>query len=104
MGQLTQTSQQNVNGFLSNSGDSIAAYQDAIATAQRVVVDYLANQTRPYSGVNPDELARIIATREICPERDQQLKEILNYVGETILNNSVIVSHPTCIAHLHCPP
>ncbi|MEQ8540622.1 MAG: aspartate aminotransferase family protein [Coleofasciculus sp. D1-CHI-01] len=104
MVQLTQTSLHNLNGFLGNSGDSIAAYQDAIATAQQVVIDYLANQTRPYSGVNPDELARILATRETCPEQGKQLREILNYTGETILNNSVVVSHPTCIAHLHCPP
>ncbi|MBE9125225.1 MULTISPECIES: pyridoxal phosphate-dependent decarboxylase family protein [unclassified Coleofasciculus] len=98
------TPRQSQTCFLSDSGDSISAYRDAIATAQEVLIDCFANQTRPYSGANPDELAAMLAASEVCPETGKQLKLILNYVGETILNNSVVVSHPTCIAHLHCPP
>ncbi|MEP0876317.1 aspartate aminotransferase family protein [Funiculus sociatus GB2-M2] len=90
--------------FVTNSANSIAAYQEAIATAQQVIIDCFASSTQPYSGAKPEELAAALAAIELCPEFSQDLPKILKKVGETVVKNSVVVSHPTCIAHLHCPP
>lgn len=90
--------------FLTDSPQSIAAYREAMVTAQEAIIKAFTNQTQPYSGVNPQDLAKILATIEPCPEFGCQLQQILKYISENILKNSAIVSHPTCIAHLHCPP
>ena len=90
--------------FLTDSPQSIAAYREAIVTALEAVIKDFANQAQPYSGINPQDLVKILATIDPCPEFGNQLQEILKNISENILANSAIVSHPTCIAHLHCPP
>ena len=91
-----------IDHFLTNSTASLTAYREAIATAQEVLIKYFATQTQPYSGATPEQLVAALAS-SICSD-GQDLKHILRHVGENILNNSVIVSHPSCLAHLHCPP
>jgi len=93
-----------IDHFLTNSTASLAAYQEAITTAQEVLIEYFATQTQPYSGATPEQLAAALASSKVCSETGENLRNILRNVGEKILNNSVIVSHPSCIAHLHCPP
>lgn len=93
-----------IEPFLTNSAASLAAYREAIATAQEVLINCFTSQKQPYSGANPEQLATALATSAICSETGQDLKNILNKIGEDILKNSVIISHPSCIAHLHCPP
>lgn len=90
--------------FLTASAESLGAYWQAIATAQQVLITHFASQTQPYSGASPEAIAAALAKSEICPEFGYDLQQILNNIGENILSNSVIVAHPTCIAHLHCPP
>ncbi|MGB3760678.1 MAG: hypothetical protein WBA07_30610, partial [Rivularia sp. (in: cyanobacteria)] len=90
--------------FLSDSPQSIAAYREAMITAQEAIIEAFANRTQPYSGVNPQDLATILKSIEPCPEFGNQLQEIIKSISENILTNSAIVSHPTCIAHLHGPP
>ena len=90
--------------FVGNSAESLTAYSAAITAAIDSLVQYFASQNQPYSGVSPDELATGFRELDICPETGENLQTILLQVGETILQNSVNVSHPTCIAHLHCPP
>lgn len=90
--------------FLTDSAVSLTAYRQAIATAQELIIDCFASQTQPYSGANPEALAVALAANELCPETGEDLRILLKSVGENILKNSVVVSHPTCIAHLHCAP
>lgn len=90
--------------FLGNSADSLRAYSAAMSAAIEVLIKYFASQNQPYSGVSPAELATKLTEFDICPETGEKFPKILIQVGEAILQNSVVVSHPTCIAHLHCPP
>lgn len=88
--------------FLSDSADSIEAYQSAIATAQNILIEASANQ--PYSGATPETLAEKIAPLNPCPISGEQLPVVLNKLGKLVVEHAVNVSHPQCIAHLHCPP
>jgi L-2,4-diaminobutyrate decarboxylase len=90
--------------FLSNSPESLTAYSVALTATAEILTKYFASQNQPYSGLSPTELAAELRKLEICPETGKKFPKILLDVGETILQNSVNVSHPTCIAHLHCPP
>ncbi|HEY9736340.1 MAG TPA: pyridoxal-dependent decarboxylase, partial [Trichocoleus sp.] len=90
--------------FLTNSEESIRAYRDAIALAQTVLVEQFAAQGQPYSGTPAAELARQLNGVNLCPTNSSDLHTVLQGVGEQVLRHSVGVSHPACVAHLHCPP
>ena len=89
--------------FLGNSSKSIAAYQKAIATVQSLLIDFFDNQKQAYSGKTPEQLTAIFEAIDLDPIEGQKWERIAAEIKK-ILNNSVVVSHPTCIAHLHCPP
>lgn len=90
--------------FIGDSSDSLTAYSTAITAAKDAIAQWFATQTQPYSGASPAQLAAAWQDTEICPEIGQELTAIVQNVGETIVQHSIVVSHPTCIAHLHCPP
>ncbi|WP_414752260.1 pyridoxal phosphate-dependent decarboxylase family protein [Anabaena sp. CCY 9910] len=78
--------------------------QEAIASAGEVLIDCFATQEKPYSGRSPQDLTRTIADMAVCPDDGVGLRQVLAEVGENIIKHSVVVTHPTCMAHLHCPP
>ena len=90
--------------FVGNSADSLEAYSKAITAAKDIINQYLGLSNQAYSGVSSTQLTALIRDIDICPEHGQELFQILQYIGATIVQNSVNVFHPTCIAHLHCPP
>ncbi|MBD1842673.1 aspartate aminotransferase family protein [Cyanobacteria bacterium FACHB-63] len=90
--------------FLTNATKSLAAYHQAILTAQEVLLNYFANQTQAYSGASPEEIVSALETVDFVPTFGRDLSHVLNDVGRTIVKHSVNVSHSHCIAHLHCPP
>ena len=73
----TPTNSLQAEYFLTNSTASLAAYQEAIATAQEVLIQYFATQTQPYSGATPKQLAAAISSSQICFETGQELRTIL---------------------------
>ncbi|BCL38529.1 pyridoxal phosphate-dependent decarboxylase family protein [Nostoc sp. MS1] len=79
-------------------------FREAIATSVELLIDCFMNQEKPYSGRSPQQLTRTIAEISVCPEDGVDLHQVLAEVGENIIKHSVVVTHPTCIAHLHCPP
>lgn len=89
--------------FLTNTPKSVAAYQKAIATVQSLLVDFFLKQKQPYNGATPKELTDIFEAIDPYPIAEREWAIISEEIKK-ILNNSVVVSHPTCIAHLHCPP
>jgi len=90
--------------FLTDAEASIGAYRQAIAEAAEGVIRQFASQKQPYSGATPIELVAGLTGTEICPQNPQLLGDILKNVGENAIAHSVVVTHPRCIAHLHCPP
>lgn len=90
--------------FLTDADESIKAYEAAIAAAQIVLVQAFAQFNTPYSGASAADQKELLRQVDPCPLVGKPLSTILEAVGEQVLQHSVRVSHPTCIAHLHCPP
>jgi L-2,4-diaminobutyrate decarboxylase len=90
--------------FLGNSEASQTAYRQAIAASLDVLERYFARLSQPYSGATPAQIADRLAAIDPCPDDPQPIDRVLDRVGEAIVRHSVVVSHPRCIAHLHCPP
>lgn len=86
--------------FLTSSKDSKEAYRQLISRAAEIVTAFLPNQ--PYSGKNASTLGGML-NGGFFPEgacSEDQIAEIF----QTVISNSIAVSDPATIAHLHCPP
>ncbi|MFD0589249.1 pyridoxal phosphate-dependent decarboxylase family protein [Paenibacillus sp. GCM10027627] len=92
--------------FLTGTGESGDAFREAVRLAGEVIVRYFAKRDKPYSGLAPTELRElwVDAGHGAIPLNGEQLETIMERVGEVVLRNSAIVTHPACAAHLHCPP
>jgi len=76
------------------------SYRDAVAKAVDTLLATLPSQ--PCSGRSAAELASLLRS-EIMPATGCGIDEALNRAGPLIAN-SIILTHPNTIAHLHCPP
>ncbi|MBV5262066.1 aspartate aminotransferase family protein [Synechococcus moorigangaii CMS01] len=89
--------------FLTHQPESIDYYAETIAFIQGLLIQNLSQKRLPYSGVSPQQLLLNFRKEnyfDFTPKHYSQLQTQLTQV----LANMVSVTHPTCIAHLHCPP
>ena len=77
-----------------------ATYRDALSKAVDILLAALPSQA--YSGKSAAELAALFQS-EILPATGSGLDEALNRV-RPVIANSIALSHPNTIAHLHSPP
>ncbi len=88
------------NPILASSAQSIEEYQQAIAQTSQAVVEWL-QQPQMYQGKTVAELKERI-------QLDFNPQGLGNQVAieraiEYFLKDSLLVHHPQCVAHLHCP-
>ena len=86
--------------FLTSTEHSKDAYRRLIARAAQIVCESFPNQ--PYCGKSPAALADAVAD-DLLPQLPTSPEHITEMLG-TIVANSVAVSNPYTVAHLHCPP
>ena len=87
-------------GTFLGTGAGSATYRRAMDAAVDAVLDATAGG--PYSGARYDELAEELDVDPL-PESGRRLTDVVDWVGEHVLANSVVTSDPTCVAHLQCP-
>ncbi|WP_332631650.1 pyridoxal phosphate-dependent decarboxylase family protein [Halalkalibacter flavus] len=92
--------------FLHSKEESIDYYAKAMRWAQGGFVDQFSRNDKPYSGLPHKEFTKLFSQTfsDILPEEESPVETLFKKIGETILKHSVVVSNPTCLAHLHCPP
>jgi L-2,4-diaminobutyrate decarboxylase len=92
--------------FLHGKEESIDYYDKAMRWAQEAFVDQYSRNKKPYSGLPHEEFVKLLDEmfKEMLPENGSSIKTLFKNIGETILKHSIVVSNPTCLAHLHCPP
>jgi L-2,4-diaminobutyrate decarboxylase len=90
--------------FLDGSDLSVNSYNHNTTLANQSVLQHFANLEQVYSGISPAQLATKISELEPCPEQGVELATVIQEVEQHLLQNSIKVSAPLCIAHLHCPP
>ena len=83
---------------------STGDYRQAIADTVDSLVAHYGCRDAVYSGATARDLAHSFDAVEICPEQGLGLPTVLDEVGLSLLDHSLVVSNPTCMAHLHCPP
>jgi L-2,4-diaminobutyrate decarboxylase len=76
------------------------AYRDAVAKAVDTLLAALPSQA--YSGKSAAELATLLK-REILPAAGSGIDKALDR-ARPLMANSIVLTHPNTIAHLHSPP
>lgn len=89
--------------FLTNSPVSHANYRAAVTAAQNVLAEKFATLTQTYSGKAISELQADLNT-QLDVDGGKSLPNVIEQVGEEVVQHLINVNHPLCIAHLHCPP
>ncbi|WP_100404190.1 pyridoxal phosphate-dependent decarboxylase family protein [Bacillus solitudinis] len=92
--------------FVHSNEESIDYYAKAMRWAQEAFVHQFSSNQNPYSGLPHEEFTELFngTFKEILPEEESSVKILLENIGEIVLKHSIVVSNPTCLAHLHCPP
>jgi L-2,4-diaminobutyrate decarboxylase len=86
--------------FLRSDRKSKETYQRLISAGAQIISEAFPDQ--PYSGARPRALADLIPS-DLLPEKAQALDRVSETL-RSVVANSIAVSHPATIAHLHCPP
>jgi L-2,4-diaminobutyrate decarboxylase len=84
--------------FLTDAGKGL--YREELAKAMDTVIR--AWPRRPYAGKSPSVLEKLYAC-EVLPATGRAEEEVWEAV-ERVVANSISLTHPATIAHLHCPP
>lgn len=86
--------------FLTSADQSQDAYRRFISQAMGILSEFLPRQ--PYSGASPRNLSALINSEFLFqePASSEAIAEII----KNVVANSVSVSDPATVAHLHCPP
>jgi L-2,4-diaminobutyrate decarboxylase len=90
--------------FLTATAASRQNYWETISATCDRLLSRVGQQNQPYSGLDFASLARAIDQIDLCPEIGISFETLLTQVDELIIQHSVVVSDPHCIAHLHCAP
>ncbi|PEC12819.1 pyridoxal phosphate-dependent decarboxylase family protein [Bacillus toyonensis] len=90
--------------FLNHTDKSIEAYKEAVKATQEIIIDKVLKQPTPYVGKSFDLLTKEIGEISSYNETGKALSDVLKDVQNYIVENSLFVSNPFSIAHLHCPP
>ena len=86
--------------FLTSSEASGSRYRDLIHRAAEIVCSGMPE--KPYTGQRPSILAGMIGS-EFLPQEASSAATI-EQILQTVVRNSIALSHPRTAAHLHCPP
>ncbi|MFS0655971.1 pyridoxal phosphate-dependent decarboxylase family protein [Bacillus sp. 179-C3.3 HS] len=100
-----QSTKQSVDSlFINSSQQGIDAFQTAIYTSIDSLIDEWKKEKGPYSGILPGKLAASVETLFQFQPSGESIESVFRDVREQLLPHLVDVSHPKCLAHLHCPP
>ncbi|MET3729559.1 L-2,4-diaminobutyrate decarboxylase [Fictibacillus halophilus] len=90
--------------FLNDSEAGIQSFQHIIVETKQLLSKFYKGNSDAFNGVLPAEIEKEINELTLTSSDGEKPVTVLNDVLEKIVRNSIHVSHPTSMGHLHCPP
>lgn len=90
--------------FLNNSEAGLRNFQHIVFETQHLLSQFYKNNTDAFNGKHPHDIEKEINALSITSNDGEDPFAVLEDIQERIVKNSIHVSHPTSIGHLHCPP
>ena len=89
--------------IFSNNKNSVAAYQESMAKAVRVISNHLLENEKPFSGVPLSSLKEKCDAVSLHDGRQHSIDYVLEELKGLYVNDVINFHHPKYIAHLNCP-
>ncbi|KKI94043.1 2,4-diaminobutyrate decarboxylase [Bacillus sp. SA1-12] len=90
--------------FLNSSEESQQLFMDLMVRTVKLLIEETNRATNPYSGaIRKDIEARVKEITNITTG-GQKTEAVLTEIQKTVVRNSLWISNPAAMAHLHCPP
>ncbi|WP_353856163.1 aspartate aminotransferase family protein [Bacillus sp. Bos-x628] len=90
--------------FMNQSQQGMEAFQTALHTSIDSLLTEWKKGKGPYSGILPGKLADSVESLFQFQPSGEAIESVFQDVKDHLLPHLVNVSHPKCLAHLHCPP
>ena len=90
--------------FLNDSEVGIQNFQQIILETEALLSGFYKDNSDAYTGVFPAQIEKEINELTLTSEEGEEADTVLKDVLEKVVRNSIHVSHPTSMGHLHCQP
>ncbi|ASN05763.1 pyridoxal phosphate-dependent decarboxylase family protein [Virgibacillus necropolis] len=90
--------------FLHASDESQNRYQTLMDKAVKLITDQTTRTNHPFSGASRQEIEKAVKKVRNIPTVGQEIDVVMEEIQNGLVKNSLWVSHPAAMAHLHCPP
>ncbi|GGB64333.1 pyridoxal phosphate-dependent decarboxylase family protein [Fictibacillus barbaricus] len=90
--------------FFLNSPAGNENFQQIVLETQQLISEFYKTNSDAFSGELPEVIEQEIDALPIRSKEGDDFLVVLDDVQKRIVKNSIHVSHPTSIGHLHCPP
>jgi diaminobutyrate-2-oxoglutarate transaminase/L-2,4-diaminobutyrate decarboxylase len=88
--------------FIQIGSENNSPFEQAGAQTLASINALFAQCGKPYSGMPPASLKEAIYNTDLS--QVESLEKVIEQTTSLIAQNSIIVQHPHCMAHLHTPP
>ncbi|MGX1193635.1 pyridoxal phosphate-dependent decarboxylase family protein [Metabacillus sp. SLBN-84] len=91
--------------FLTNSKESLEEYQSVMNQAMETLKSVVLEQP-PFSGAEPQRIKETLQSHfpNVHPNEAMNSELLFQKLNAAVGKHSISVHHPSCAAHLHCPP
>ncbi|KAA9030680.1 pyridoxal phosphate-dependent decarboxylase family protein [Niallia endozanthoxylica] len=90
--------------FLHPSDESKKMYHALMDNVITLIANQTKEMTQPFSGKTREEIESKVREILSIPVAAQEMDQVMNEIENSIVRNSLWISHPSAMAHLHCPP
>ncbi|KPN13214.1 2,4-diaminobutyrate decarboxylase [Bacillus australimaris] len=90
--------------FINQSQLGRESFQAALHTSIDSLLDQWQKDKGPYSGILPGKLTDSVESLFQFQPSGESIESVFQDIKQHLLPHLVDVSHPKCLAHLHCPP
>ncbi|KKB38628.1 pyridoxal phosphate-dependent decarboxylase family protein [Bacillus thermotolerans] len=90
--------------FLHPGHESISAYYELMDRVVQLVADQTRRAYTPFTGVSDRQIASKVKRLLAITQEGQQTDKVMEEIEQTVMKDSLWISHPSAMAHLHCPP
>ncbi|WP_436371259.1 pyridoxal phosphate-dependent decarboxylase family protein [Cytobacillus sp. BC1816] len=89
--------------FLSQHAESQNSFQRILSETQNLLSEFYRQQPKVFNGKKAEEIEKEIALLTNSSINGESPSLVLKEIMEKVVSNSIHVTHPGSMAHLHCP-
>ncbi len=90
--------------FLNRGAQSAEIFSELMDYAINLVSEELLTDSSAFSGSSRSSIESAVKEISKIPETGQEMEDVMKDIQEGIVHNSLNISSPSAMAHLHCPP